>query len=327
MQIRMQVQRQIRLTFVLIVCGSYFFCACGGSAPGAEKTSAASLPHTAAESAALPEPATENDLFTTLFGGDGETDSGEPRTLETYVPVASGEKVYEESGVTVDYSHTDQGYLMIKSKPHDKRLKVRIGTDAQTYNYDLPSDEAWQVYSFQQGSGEYSIRVLENVDTNLYAELANTTVSVTLADENLPFLYPSQFVMYTADSEALVKARELTKDITSQRKVVDTLYDYIGQNYLYDYDKAATVQTGYLPVVDETLRTEKGICFDFSVLLAVMCRGENIPCKLVIGTLMPEDILHAWNSILIDGEWQRYDPTFYGDTKHRETDYSPERVY
>ena len=39
--------------------------------------------------------------------------------------------------MTIDYSHIDQGYVMIKSKKGNKKLKVRIKKGDTTLNYDL----------------------------------------------------------------------------------------------------------------------------------------------------------------------------------------------
>ena len=89
-------------------------------------------------------------------------------------------------------------------------------------------------------------------------------------------------------------------------------------------DLAATVQSGYLPVLDEVLAKGKGICFDYAALMTAMLRSQGVPCKLVtgyVGTSKPA--YHAWISVWsqetgwVDGAiyfdgavWQRMDPTF-----------------
>ena len=42
------------------------------------------------------------------------------------------------------------------------------------------------------------------------------------------------------------------------------VYNYVVKNVKYDDEKAQNVQSGYLPSVDETLKTKKGICFDYA---------------------------------------------------------------
>ena len=92
------------------------------------------------------------------------------------------------------------------------------------------------------------------------------------------------------------------------------------------YQKAKTVQSGYLPKVDDTLTTKKGICFDYSALMTTMLRTQNIPTKLVIG--YAGSTYHAWisvyteeqgwidNAIHFDGQsWKFMDPTFASSGK------------
>ena len=79
--------------------------------------------------------------------------------------------------------------------------------------------------------------------------------------------------------------------------MVGAVFDYICENVVYDKEKAQAVQTttGYMPVLDDTLRTGKGICFDYASLVAGMLRSQGIPTKMVFGDVSPDDIYHAWN--------------------------------
>ena len=104
------------------------------------------------------------------------------------------------------------------------------------------------------------------------------------------------------------------------------IYNYVVSNFTYDYNKAATVQSGYLPVVDVTLATKSGICFDYAAVMTSMLRAQGIPTKLVIG--YAGNVYHAWVSIYIHGQgwidniiyfdgvnWQMMDPTFASSGK------------
>ena len=79
--------------------------------------------------------------------------------------------------------------------------------------------------------------------------------------------------------------------------VVTSIYNYVVDNLTYDYEKAATVQSGYLPNVDLTLATQKGICFDYASLMTAMLRAQDIPTKLVIG--YTGQLYHAWISVYL----------------------------
>lgn len=242
------------------------------------------------------------------------------------LPEASGTITYEGNGVEIDASHTDQGYLMVRCEPSDKRLKARVSTSVQTYYYDLPGGETYSVFPLQMGEGVYTVRVMEQVENDLYAMRFSVDIDVRLSEETLPFLYPNQYVWYDETTKTVQKAAELSGSLSSDAEVAELFYKFVVRHMTYDTVKAATVQKGYLPSADEALNTGKGICFDYAALLAVMLRSRGIPAKMLIGTVTPENIYHAWNSVYLDGEWVWMDPTLDG-TGHRESDYITERLY
>ena len=117
------------------------------------------------------------------------------------------------------------------------------------------------------------------------------------------------------------KAAELVSGKKTLLEKVEAIYSYVIDNIAYDYDKAATVESDYLPVLDDVLASGKGICFDYASLMAGMLRSQNIACKLVVG--YADGAYHAWinvwspdegwinGSIFFDGvDWKLMDPTF-----------------
>ncbi|MCI9382900.1 MAG: transglutaminase domain-containing protein, partial [Lachnospiraceae bacterium] len=83
----------------------------------------------------------------------------------------------------------------------------------------------------------------------------------------------------------------------------------------------------YLPDVDATLQERKGICFDYSALFAAMLRAQDIPVRLAIGYVQPDNIYHAWNQVYLDGEWVWMDSTFGPESAYTEENYTKERQY
>ncbi len=58
-----------------------------------------------------------------------------------------------------------------------------------------------------------------------------------------------------------------------------------------------------------------------------MLRSQGVPAKLVIGFLKKRTY-HAWVSIIINGEEQRFDPTASIEgQKYKKGDYTIERYY
>ena len=89
----------------------------------------------------------------------------------------------------------------------------------------------------------------------------------------------------------------MTEGKTDNFEKIDVIYDYIITNIKYDTEKANTVKSGYLPSIDEILKTNKGICFDYASIMASMLRSQDIPAKLVTGYSSKLNVFHAWNEV------------------------------
>ena len=110
---------------------------------------------------------------------------------EILYPEASGALVLDSDVAKVDYSNTNQGYVMAFLKPGvSKRIKIQISKDEQKLNYDL-TDEQGVSYPLQLGNGKYLIKILENIEGTQYAIKKSVEVDVILDNELLPFLYPN----------------------------------------------------------------------------------------------------------------------------------------
>lgn len=247
--------------------------------------------------------------------------------IDVPLPEASGDVVYEENGITIDASHTEDGYIMVKGMPSDKRLKVLVTMNEETYSYDLNQQEEYEVYPLQMGNGTYEVQVYQQVEGTSYSPIYRVEIEVEMPDTDRVFLYPSQYVWYTNEKNAVKLSYDLCADLTSDADKVACVYDYIVAFLSYDNEKAATVEKGYLPDVDATLAERKGICFDYSALFAAMLRAQDIPVRLAIGYVQPENIYHAWNLVYIDGEWVWMDATFGPASNHTEDNYTQERQY
>lgn len=223
----------------------------------------------------------------------------------------------ELPGGGIDLSALTQGYVAV-SIEDESRLKFQIIQGDSTYNYDLPRDGTPAVYPLNMGDGSYTFRVMENVVDDRYTELWSTTVDVAMEDEFQPFLRPSQMVNYSADSACVALAAQLAENCGDDLAVASAVYDYLVENISYDYEKAKTVEKGYLPDPDETLSTKTGICYDYAALTAAMLRSQGIPCQLITGYVGEDALYHAWNRIYIEGQgWLTVEIKVTGDTWKR----------
>ena len=249
--------------------------------------------------------------------------SASPAIFELLVPEAPGIRVRKNEKSEIDYSNAADGYVMIRFlRNTTKQLRVQVTTPgAVTYTYTLKQDRSFEVYPLSGGNGDYLIRVFEQIEGNRYSVANSATIAVTLTDEFAPFLRSNQYVNFSPQSKTVEKAAELVANKTAFFDKVSAIYTYIMTNITYDTQKARTVQSGYLPVLDKVLEEGKGICFDYAALMTAMLRSQGIPTKLVVG--YAGAAYHAWINvyseetgwldtvIFFDGEiWTLMDPTY-----------------
>ena len=120
-----------------------------------------------------------------------------------------------------------------------------------------------------------------------------------------PYLSNGRDTLWDTQTEEL--ADEICADCETDEEKVQAIYQWIIYNFEYDYDYHAFTQ--YFNI-QKTLRTYKGVCYDFSNLFAALCRSQNIPCYVVDGT--PYDCStasHTWNRVYYNNSWWDVDVT------------------
>lgn len=251
-------------------------------------------------------------------------------TPDVLVPAADNTTSYGTDTVTIDASHTDQGYVMVRYTGSNQKVKLQIETPKEdTYTYLLSQEQEYETFPLSGGDGGYSLTVLENVEGDMYSIAFAQDIDVVIDDEFLPFLYPNQYVCFTAESDAVSLGEELAEGMYSDLEVIESIYHYVISNITYDTEKATSVSYGYLPDVDETLSTGKGICFDYAAVTASMLRSQRIPTRLEIG--YAGEAYHAWISVYVEevgwidniiefdgSSWSLMDPTFAASTNSRD---------
>lgn len=265
-------------------------------------------------------------VFSMLMPSAEATQSVIPTTVE----LKTGVTVYQNAKATVDASNLAEGFVMVKyTGGKNVRIKVQITkSGGTTYTYNLNNTGSFETFPLTEGDGSYTIKVYENTTGTKYAQAYSTSVTAKLRDPFLPFLYPNQYVNFTSDSKTVAKGKEIVESAkaTTDLAKVQAIFTWVTKNFTYDYKLAANPPTGYLPNVDKVLEAKKGICFDYSAVMASMLRSQGIPCKLVIG--YAGTIYHAWINVYIEGvgwvdkviyfdgkNWTLMDPTFVSTGK------------
>ena len=243
---------------------------------------------------------------------------------------ASAEEISTGGNVKLDTSTKNDGYINVRITPSNpKKIVVMITKGTNSCNYTVDKNGRKDALPLQFGNGDYTVKVLENIQGTQYAVLYSIQLTVTYNKANAPFLVPTQFINYTSESEAVKKAAELCEGKTTDLEKLNAIYPYVVNNLKYDNEFAGKVTSGtvtaYIPAVDSVLASKKGICFDYSSLLGAMLRSQGIPTRLIMGYVAPNNIYHAWNEVYLtnigwvklkgdtyfDGvNWSRMDATF-----------------
>jgi hypothetical protein len=240
----------------------------------------------------------------------------------------TGVSVFSNEKAEIDASNLTEGYVILKYKGgKNVPIKVQITKKGgAAYTYNLSSAGAAEIFPLSEGDGEYTVNIFENIQGTKYALAYGHTLNMKLRDSFLPFMYPNQYVKFSAGSDASKQAATLAASAKSDLEKLDAIYQYVVKNFTYDYALAKNAPTGYVPNVDAVLKSKKGICFDYAAVMSAMLRSQNIPTKLVIG--YAGTAYHAWVNVYIetvgwidkaiyfDGvKFSLMDPTFASSSK------------
>lgn len=119
-----------------------------------------------------------------------------------------------------------------------------------------------------------------------------------------PYLANGGATLWDTQTEEL--ANEICVGCKTDEEKVQAIYQWIIQNFEYDYDYYAFIQ--YFNV-RRTLHTRKGVCYDFANLFAALCRSLDIPCYVIDGAPYDSSANHTWNRVYFNAIWWNVDVT------------------
>lgn len=213
------------------------------------------------------------------------------------------------TGAAIDKSQTSKGVLVVSLTDFSgKTIKAQVAKGSEKYTYTLTRSVS--NLPLQMGTGEYKISVLENIAGDKYIPLVTDTVSIASLDEKEVFKASIPIIEYSASTKAVPAFKKLTDEQTAELDKINAVYNNIINNYSYDFDKAASIKTDYVPVIDDVYEAKKGVCYDYASLMSGVLRSLGIPTKLVMGYRSEVDGYHAWNVILIGDAWIHVDTTY-----------------
>ena len=230
------------------------------------------------------------------------------------------EKV-ENDKVILDLSRISQGYIAVRYTGKNDKVKIQISHDGNKNNYRILQDqyEKFIVLPLHAGNGMYEVKTVECMQDGIYISVFETSFEVEMENELLPFLYPSAYVPFSPDSNAVLAAADIAQISANDMDVVKNIFQYISLRMNYDEKlskKLYETNEMYVPDIDEILSQKSGVCLDYSTLMAAMLRSQKIPAQVVTGDFVSPDNTtqrHAWvRAFVQDGgeDWVDVDPTY-----------------
>ncbi|HOM03702.1 MAG TPA: transglutaminase-like domain-containing protein [Acetivibrio sp.] len=221
------------------------------------------------------------------------------------------------NGVTIqNIPSSVEGKVTITGETGSTLIKILIIKDEVQRWYDVKltdgkfNEEIWLI----DGIGKYQVSVLVHKKDRVYT--FGPTVYVENTVDVNRFTVPTLHVE-SNNEQIIALAKKLTKDAKTDREKAQKIYNWVVKNIKYDYEKyLKQVNKNYDNIYGavNTLETKKGVCYDYSALVAALGRASGLQVKMVKGNFIGSygNELHAWNEIYISEEkrWINVDSTF-----------------
>lgn len=229
--------------------------------------------------------------------------------IVTLFMAMSGIVVYAGTSAAIGTDKVSSGIVTISLSGHQgKDIKAQVEKAGDTYTYALTRDLS--NLPLQMGTGEYKVTVAEGVGGNKFKVLTTQNVTLSANNEAAMFTASIPIVEHAASSTAIPAFKSLTADKPAELDKTTTVHKSVVESFSYDFSKAASVQSNYVPVIDSVYAAKKGICYDYAAVFAGALRSQGIPTRLVMGYMPGINEYHAWNEVLIGGSWVAIDTTF-----------------
>ena len=229
--------------------------------------------------------------------------------------------LYVYGNVTINTEKSFQGLVQIQyTGDLSKQVKVMVEANGDKNVYNIRNNDPGYV-PLQMGAGTYKISVLQQIEGTKFKPLISESIEVDNVDIFKMFTSPCLIVDFNSTMKAIQGYSDLSNN-QSKNDTIQSMYKEMVTKYSYDFDKIKNLPNDYVPVIDEMYMSKKGICYDYSVMLASLLRYNGIPAKLVMGYAPNIKEYHAWNEIFIDGQWVAVDTTYDSQYEKAKQDYT-----
>lgn len=221
----------------------------------------------------------------------------------------------------------------LNSSEHSLILRITNLSTGEVTNQYLPASSCGvDTNIYLHGAGKYSVEVWANTSTNM-ADVSHSNYEGKFETENLDNrsvdLLPSGKVQSNSPeiialSQKIIGDAHAVTDLDKAHAIHDWLIKNIQYNYLgvhIDDNGVITSSTSRNYDALESLHDGNAICEGYSNLYAALNRAAGIPTRVVYGNIIyPKKgetwekdgtkNTHAWNQVLVDGNWITVDATW-----------------
>ena len=214
-------------------------------------------------------------------------------------------KKAKKNPITIGYNNNGTFTVIYTNKKY---------SDAFIYAWYKPYNIHKQHYPLKKGRNEVTIPYFESGQDyiNLIIALESDYSVIARKRVSLPDYFPDSLytskhalVNWNDNAPYIEKALELYAKAENTDAFVKSVIDYVCETLTYDknFDKKS-----HIPLTERAFREKRGMCLEYSSMVAAMCRSMGVPAKVTYGrSNNTKDGLHAWNEIFVDGEWKIVD--------------------
>lgn len=242
----------------------------------------------------------------------------EQRRIEASRPQSTLSSLIEIQGQTAP----DAKWLMFVVSKGSFEEKYTIAVSGGAYKHKLV---------LRDGPGIYDVKIFQNPLVERYVSytfLASTQVE-NKDERDMSFLLPSEMVQ-SHSSEIIALAKEITRNATSKEEIVVAINDYVAKNVQYDFPSYYDGSYANRPFDALTvLKRPMAVCAGYSNFFAALARAAGIKTKVINGKGVINGGLenHAWNEVLLDGEWKSLDVTWNSTLKTNKYLFTSEETF
>lgn len=181
--------------------------------------------------------------------------------------------------------------------------------------YKLTGPRFSKRISLRNGLGTYKIQIFTTSSIDRYKgeyNYASERLVQNTDSRNARYLLPTEMVQ-SEDPNIALLVSEITRDARNDSEAFRSIHQWIVTNIKYDYasyNDGTWVNNPFdaLYVLNKKLT----VCSGYSNLLAAMARAYGIQAKVINGKVLIDNSWgeHAWNEVLIEGEWKIVDSTW-----------------